>query len=234
MEKRMTKDVSYVFVPEVYVIESATIEDYTQELQEGKALCECLNIMGIPNFYFPVFTKSGFEYVLKQVAPSHCVKKDEENNIEEFTVPIIHISAHGARDCFALTNNSTISWKELKSFLAPVNAKCNECLILCMSVCKGFMAYKAAETLKSSEVPFFQLIGPKENISWKDSLLGFHIFYNRFDLLCNDKSDELKNIMNCSISKDIFEIIDGESVQTKYHEKIVRVVHNLLSSRIKR
>lgn len=227
----MTEVPSLYFKPEVYIIESADINDYCKGPQEGKALHESLKIMGVPHSYFPVFTKSGFEYVLQQVQPPRILSENKEQNIATLTIPVVHISAHGADDFFRLTDGSDICWKDLKSILAPINRKCSGCLILCMSVCRGFMAYKAAETVKSSEIPFFQLIGPKGDVLWQDSLLAFLIFYRRFDLLCDDKREDLKSIINNSISKDLFDIIDGDSVQAKYHDKITRVVLSLLSSR---
>lgn len=227
----MTKEITYDFIPEVYIVESADIKDYYGGLQEGKALQESLKIMGIPNYYFPVFTRNGLEYVLQQIVPSHPVGEDKERNIATFTVPVIHISAHGADDFFRLTNGSDITWKDLKSILVPINTKCNGCLILCMSVCRGFMAYKAAETVKTSDIPFFQLIGPKENVLWKDSLLAFLIFYRRFELLCNGKIRELTSIMNNSISKDLFDIIEGATIQSDYHDKIIDIAKRILSKK---
>ena len=229
----MTEEITYEFIPEVYIVESADIKEYYGGFQEGKALQESLKIMKIPNYYFPVFTRNGLEYALKLITPSHSFGEDKERNIARFTVPVIHISAHGADNFFRLTDGSAIGWKDLKSILVPINTKCNGCLILCMSVCRGFMAYKAAETVKSSEIPFFQLIGPKGDVLWKDSLLAFLIFYSRFDLLCHDRIGELTSIMNNSISKDLFDIIDGATVQSNYYDKILEIARRILSNRAK-
>lgn len=222
------------FVPEVYIIESARMDDYLNGPQEGKALQECLKIMDVPNYYFPVFSKDSLKYVLNQIRPPRNIAEDKEQGTATFTVPILHISAHGAKDFFALTDTTNISWLELRSILAPINKKCNDCLILCMSVCHGFMAYKSAQTMKTSEVPFYQLIGPKESVLWQDSLLAFLIFYRKIELLWQEKTDELRNVINNFMANELFEIIAGETVQQTYYEKIVTLAKDLLQKKLEK
>ena len=72
--------------------------------------------MEIRSHYFPVFTRAGFEYILKQIEP--------RKNDEKILIPVIHISAHGAKDCFGLTDGETINWGDFRHLLAPVNRKC--------------------------------------------------------------------------------------------------------------
>lgn len=224
-------DPTYNFIPEVYIVESAHFPDYIEGRQEGKALQASLNIMGIPSFYFPIFTKDGFKYILDQVNPSHYYNEDKTNNTVTFTVPVLHISAHGANDCFELTDGAVINWQELRSIMAPVNSKCNSCLVLCMSVCHGLMAFRSAQTLRPTDIPFFQLIGPQGNVLWQDALLAFLVFYRRFELLVQDKSDQLKTIMNTTISQNLFDIINGTDVQSDYHERVMTIARNLVQNR---
>lgn len=230
----MSGDTFYKFIPEVYIIESARMDDYLNGPQEGKALQECLRIMGIPNYYFPVFSKDSLKYILNQIRPSYNIAEDKEQGIATFTVPVLHISAHGAKDYFALTDSTSVSWQELRSILAPINKKCNDCLILCMSVCHGFMAYKSAQTMRTFEVPFYQLVGPKESVLWKDSLLAFLIFYRKFELLCQGRTSELRNVINSFMENDLFEIVDGETVQQTYYEKIVTLAKDLLQKKLEK
>ena len=86
--------------------------------------------------------------------------------------------------------------------------------------------------MKTSEVPFYQLIGPKESVLWQDSLLAFLIFYRKIELLWQGKTEELRNVINSFMANDLFEIIEGDAVQQTYHEKMVALAQDFLKKKL--
>src|SRR5216684_7468869 len=64
---------------------------------------------------------------------------------------VIHISAHGNNEGFALTSGQRIFWGQLAGLLRPINRAFAGRLILAMSTCEGLHA--AAMALSDGDLP---------------------------------------------------------------------------------
>ena len=200
------------FIPYITIIESQKKEEYEKGINEGIPLQNSLELMGIKSNYYPVFTIEGFCSLLeKEIFIEPTVKLVDSTSFEEeyfaFFWPVLHISAHGSPNGMKLMDDSFLSWEELGKKLVPINQKFNNFLIMCMSICSGFSAIRAAKIFDNNDLPFGLLCGPTQTVEWGDSLLAFLNFYNRLDLIANDKLCDLKTIINDSIGiENLFDI----------------------------
>jgi hypothetical protein len=217
-----------ILVPNVYIIESAKMDEYIRKEWEGPVIQSGLNIMKISNQYFPIFTRGGLQYVLNEVEAPYLTTT---NGYNELHLPVVHISAHGDENCFALTDNTRIHWNELQEILSPVNKRCDGCLILCMSICHGFMAYNSANTWKESDLPYSLIIGPNQAIDWRKSFLAFLSFYSNFNVIQQNGLDYIIDIMNTAIQEKIFNIANGEDIQARYKDEVIKTVATLLKKK---
>lgn len=213
--------------PVVYIIESPSVENYEAEVCEGKALSASLDLMRIDNHYFPVYGKNGFARVLQAIKPLE--------RIDNYLfMPVLHVSAHGNENEFALMNDERITWNELRDLLIPINTKCDNALVLSMSVCKGASACKSAMSLRE-ELPYLFLIGPIEDIEWGCALLAFLTFYQNFSVLTNENDiflgETLVNMINSAIgTENLFRIQTAQDIQEKYTRVMLPIVEKHFST----
>ena len=205
--------------PIVFIVESPSFDDYMEKRNEGKALSDALGLMGVESLYFPVFTEEGFDFVLDKIVQYYNNFTGE--SFIHLKIPVLHISAHGNQNCFALTNNKQINWNLFRDKLIPVNELCKDLLFVSMSVCEGYNAVNAARTLNAS-LPYLLLAGPTQKIKWGDSLLGFLVFYSNFNLLLeSDGFQKMKMRLNQSIGADnMFDIALAEDIKKKFQQTI--------------
>ena len=207
--------------PVVYIVESPSVENFEAEICEGKALSASLDLMKIDNHYYPVYGKNGFSRVLQEIRPLE-IKNDN------LLMPVLHISAHGNENEFALMDNERITWKEFREMLVPINTKCNNALILSMSVCKGASACKSAMSLKAG-TPYLFIVGPTKNVEWGRSLLAFLTFYQNFNVLAEENGnffgEKIINMVNCAIGiDDLFKIQTAQDIQDKYTKVMLPIL----------
>ena len=216
------------FVPNVTIIESQKKEEYFNGINEGNPLQSALKLMNIECQYFPIFTKEGFCSLLCNEKLDILKPKFDLNSskkVERIYIPVLHISAHGCTQCMRFTDGQFLSWKELGKILTPINQKCNNILMLCMSACEGISAIKGAEIFNGNNLPFSDLCAPTKVIEWSSSLLAFLILYKRFDMLIMDKSDELKQNINTILGTSvIFNIVNAGEYQDEWKKKRIKSI----------
>ncbi len=209
----MSIDLSKIkFIPKVYIVESPSYDDYISERSEGVILCKSLKMMGINSVYFPVFTMEGFKFALNKIK----ILPEDMPDEGEVKLPVLHISAHGNRDCFALTNDETVNWKMFREILIPVNESCFQLLTVSMSVCRGYNAIKATHTTDNDTLPYLYIIGPTNNTPWVEAMLAFQVFYYNFSHLFDEDLKALKTKLDAVAPQSDFQIVDGEEAKEKY------------------
>ena len=218
------------FIPYITIIESQKKEEYEIGKNEGIPLQNSLKLMGIYSKYYPVFTIEGFcSLIEKEISIKPFVKlvsTPDEGEYFEFFWPVLHISAHGNPTDMKLMDDFRLSWEELGKKLVPINKKCNNFLIMCMSICSGFSAIKAAKIFDNEDLPFNLLCGPTQTVEWGMALLAFLNFYNRLDLIANNNLCALKTIINNSIGEEnLFDIYKTGNIEKQW--KIEFLIQNI-------
>ncbi|MBW7471701.1 hypothetical protein [Marinobacter sp. F4218] len=116
------------------------------------------------------------------------IKEDVKNN----NSPIIHFECHGDESGFELSNNTRISWNEIRSHLIEINRLCGLNLVITLAVCQGIHLIKSAS--KPDGAPFSILIGPDQQENSGDLEEAFNAFYSEFfESLDGDKAMEALN-----------------------------------------
>jgi len=192
----------------VYIIESPSPNDLYYNVNEGEILEKTFPLLGI-------------ETIKKLTTTSDLFKQALTKDILNFSnifkrVPVIHISAHGDRNGLSLTDGSTIGWEQLKEFLRPINHTYKDTLIICLSACESWTGCKM--TMCSGERPFFYLIGTIGAPSWRETIVGFTVFYNL--LMKKQKFESIIEIINQASGGDYFVGLEAKNIQTAYLNKI--------------
>jgi len=94
-----------------------------------------------------------------------------------YVLPWFHFALHADADGILLSRKKRILWKRLFELLGPLREKLEGNLMICMSACYGFYGYKMAQT--EERYTYYTLIGPRKDILWQDSVLAYHVFYNK-------------------------------------------------------
>ena len=178
---------SFEGISKVYIIESPDSDDLFVNRSEGKALSKILPMSGINFDYKLAIDRDMFERAINNIIEEQKKSLNEHHNI----FPYMHISAHGEKDGFYLTDNEFITWAQFKEYLNSI-LKCHEDflfeykdsgikyspLCLTMSVCEGINALKMCEIEGIS--PYSILVGPSEPISYSDALIAYSTFYHLY------------------------------------------------------
>ena len=127
--------------------------------------------------------------------------------------PIIHFEIHGAhkdkRGLILEGSNEYVSWDEMTPYLARINVKMKNTLILCLGVCYGSNAELSIEF--KNRCPFFLLIASESKIYPNQILESFEAFYK--SLLNSDKFDEaMKEIKQ----RNTFKLIGPQFILEDY------------------
>jgi len=208
----------------VHIIESPSPDDFLLKRTEGQILVHMLQLMNIPCGYFIAVNDEMFKKAVYEGLPA-ALESDS-------SIPIIHISANGNADGIALTNGDIINWYDLTKILNPINNEYDNLLILCMSSCRGYAGCKMAIT--NDDVPFFAIIGHRDNPEWSDTALGFCTFYK--NLSKGHSISDSVNAMRASVSDDRFSCEFGDDIKQgwleylhkKKKEKLQMATQNLI------
>jgi hypothetical protein len=92
--------------------------------------------------------------------------------------PILHISAHGHPEGIGLTDETFVSWEDLKTRLQSVNQALNGKLLFALSSCYGESGYRMAMH-ESEPLPFAIMYSHRSPGDWSDLAIGFAAFYHR-------------------------------------------------------
>lgn len=152
----------------VHIIESPSPDDILAEQYEGQILRGALRYGQVPVELHTAVDPLHFARALAAVITSYQLDQD--------SFPIVHLSMHGNADGVAFTNDESIDWTELGDGLSFVNEALHDKLLVIMSACQGYNAIRMAR--RGGHAPFFALVGPSTNISWKDTVAAFVAFYH--------------------------------------------------------
>jgi hypothetical protein len=155
----------------VHIIESPSANDILDGRTEGSALSEILNLAKIPHSYNLVTNLETFSLALS-------TRLLEAFNIWKLP-PILHLSMHGDEQGVGLTNDTALSWDNLRELLAPLNNEMGGGLLICMSSCFGSNGIKMAMH-ESTDQPFWALVGNNSSVSWEDAAVAYVTFYHLF------------------------------------------------------
>ncbi|MDI1437509.1 hypothetical protein [Polyangium sorediatum] len=152
----------------VHIIESPSADDIFTEQYEGQILRGALRYGQVPVELHTVVDPQHFARALAAVINSY--KRDQDS------FPILHLSMHGNENEVAFTNGDTVDWPALGEGLSLINEALHDKLLVLMSACQGYNAARMAR--REGHAPFFALVGPTANISWKDTVAAFGAFYH--------------------------------------------------------
>jgi hypothetical protein len=155
----------------VHIIESPSANDLLADRTEGKALSEALRLAQIPYSYNLVTNR----LTLEQALGTRLI--EEYSRLQKS--PIIHFSTHGNEHGVALTDETFVSWHDLRELLKPVFRAMNGGLLVCLSSCAGGSGCRMA-MYDDAEPPFWALVGHPGNADWADAAVGYITFYHRF------------------------------------------------------
>lgn len=156
----------------VYVVESPSAQDFYHGRSEGEMLKQILQLHGIPCVTRCAVSKEAF------VAALSIGVHEVMQQFPDF-LPILHISAHGHSEGIELSVNDLIKWQELKDILKPINQALSNCLVVCMSSCRGYAGSRMAMWTYEQELPFFAIVGNSEDPTWADTATGYTCFYHQ-------------------------------------------------------
>jgi hypothetical protein len=155
----------------IHIIESPNQLDLLEGREEGAALQECFRLMGVKSERFLAVTPKMFGEAVKRILESHAKGGPYSED-----VPMLHFSCHGNEHGIGTTSGYLFKWTELADLVRPVNEGVNGVLFVGLSSCQGYNAFKMAETFEAP--PFGFIFGPRESVSWEDSLVAFMTFYH--------------------------------------------------------
>jgi hypothetical protein len=192
----------------VYIIESPSPIDLFKGRTEGRTLSEALNLAGIPYYYSLVTNLKTWRMALGS-------KFQKATNKHSNLIPILHLSMHGSPDGIVLTNDTVILWDKLKQHLTPLYNKIGQGLLICMSSCFSAYGIKMAMD-KTSNHPFYALVGSITSFSWQDAAVAYVTFYH---LLFKDiPLEECVEGMRSASGNDQFGLWLGSKVKENWEE----------------
>lgn len=149
------------------IIESPSPDEIFDARTEGSALNAALQIAGIPTSYNIAVNLDKFIDALGLFVDRNAQAPD--------ALPILHLSMHGYGEGVSLTDNSRLTWDNLRDLLLYV-AKGK--LLVCMSSCYGFMGCRMAMS-QHEPLPFLALVGHDAKVALDDAAIGYAAFYHR-------------------------------------------------------
>lgn len=156
----------------VYILESESAEDHFDGRSESDALARSLALLEIQFTQRKVVNRKNFQKATEECAEmAHGVGYP-------CSPSILHLAAHGSDAGIVLTSGEFIRWEELRDWLRPINIATTHALTLCMSSCKGFQAAKMVWSVAATWPPFKTLVGPIDDVTYSDTLVGFTAFYH--------------------------------------------------------
>lgn len=188
----------------VYIIESPSPDDLYFNINEGEILLKTLPLLGITTIKNIAVNINLFKKALTEdiFAISEKIKK----------IPVLHISAHGDRNGLSLTDGSVISWQTLKEYLNLINREYKDLLIICLSACESWAGCEMA--MCSDTRPFFYLVGSIGTPSYRETVVGFTVFYNL--LTKQQKFIVIIDTMNAASGGKYFLGTTAKDIQSAY------------------
>ncbi|MDO6497024.1 hypothetical protein [Photobacterium sanguinicancri] len=171
--------------PELFIIESLSLEDEKEKRHEGEIVSKMLNLSGKSDTaYYYIRTKKELIEIVKIFGKSKH--------------RYLHISCHG-NDSFMSTTFDDISFSELGDILRPYLDKKR----VFVSACEMANRKLAKELLPNTEC--LSLIGPSEEIAF-DNAAAFWVSFYHLMFKRNENSMKNKSLQNCII--DLAELFE--------------------------
>jgi len=159
--------------PFVFLIDSPSHVDLYDGYSIGMALRDALRAIRIPCFYTLATCKQNFQAALNVRLPDSIHQMQPSANIN--AIPFIHLCMHGAQQGVGLTDNSFITWQELRGLLLAHNNTKGQDPYVCMASCNGFNATSMANAFDSA---FNVLIGNTGAVLQSDLTVAYLSLYN--------------------------------------------------------
>lgn len=179
----------------VLIIESRSHDDIFNDIHEGKTLKESLRLQGVHAELYEVATEDHLKSIVEVAAQE--------------SVRYVHISAHGSKDGFELTDGSDISWEKFDKICWPHFKDC--CLVF--SSCD---VAKGVDKLFDMHKTFCNaIVAPTRKIYWSEGLVAYSAFYHRASKNNSSTENDVK-IMNKITEPKTFKFFSSPSRQTTY------------------
>lgn len=199
----------------VFIIESPAALDNLEGRNEREPLEEALRAIGLNVKSYNVREPDEFINAFVDITT-------QLKSMQGPVYPIVHISSHGTQEGIVLTNGM-VFWSELAQLLAPLNAMCNDMLLVAMSMCYGYHAFEMAS---EGNRPYRCLIGPLKKPSWQATLVGYSVLYNLLAQRQITSINELINRMNNAVGVDN---LFGAVIRTENIEKMLLTYQKLMN-----
>ena len=138
------------------------------------------------------------------------------NDISEGELITLQIEAHGCEEGVGLSSGELVTWKELFSFIRPINEKMLNLLLVCMSMCYGGALITHIEPEKRA--PYRAFVGTGSTIKAGTLLDGFSAFYENYHHLLDSFAayEAMKNAtIDATTGKTPFWFMTSEEVFQK-------------------
>jgi len=184
----------------VIVIESPSSADLFDGRFEGGILIQSLGLFDIP---------ARLRLVIDMESFIRSIREDVGELIEEDgCVPVIHLSGHGNKHGFQLTDGTFLTWTELSEVFRSINQAVSGKLVVCLSCCEGFTATHCA--LFANPLPFASLVGNTGSPTWAEAAVAFTTFYHL--LRCGRQVKDAVEGMKAASGNEEFRVMQGSDI----------------------
>ncbi|WP_338656295.1 DsrE family protein [Sporosarcina psychrophila] len=179
----------------VFIIETSSPFDVSEERSESKALTEICKMMDHEVAMFFAKSKREFEEICNYISSIEYVveRKDEE--------PIcIHLSSHG-NEKGILFGRDNLSWKEVSQVLTPIfTMDYEEDIFLVVSSCGtdriNLHSHMKNIVEEDYSPPKYIFSVNEEETEWRDAALIWTILYHQIDSLDSDEKLQVQGLLN--------------------------------------
>lgn len=120
--------------------------------------------------FYPFKSKDELFNILKLIEIDVVANKEQ---------PFVHFDCHGSDSGITIVkqdgSEESVSWKEIRDKFCSIYVASGKKSIICMSSCKGFNAVKMVAHYEPC--PYDHVCGSFEKITFKDSYIGYRLFY---------------------------------------------------------
>jgi hypothetical protein len=153
---------------DVHIIESNRPEEPNAE---GNALASVLKISDVNAHQYIVHTRDDLCNAVAEITRHpRCIPHHRR------FLPFLHFAMHASQDGVYLNGCELIEWAELLKILSPLRERLEGNLLIAMSACEGFYAFRLA--CSSERYTYHFLVGTRKEVDWRDVVLAFHVFYH--------------------------------------------------------
>jgi len=155
---------------DVHLIEIPSRDEVASEKSEAILLRQALEGSGIRAFCYAARDRKHLQMALLYIR-----NHTQLYRYPRKALPFLHIAAHGEPDGLLFNDQDNVEWKELVSLLEPLHRLTDYNLLLALSSCHGFSAYRMA--LHSLSKPYHLAVGPQEKPTRSNLITFYSSFY---------------------------------------------------------